>query len=136
MTVRPVPVPDEQSAPYWAATADHVLAIARCTSCGTYNHPPGRRCRNCRSTEPFAFTPVSGRGAVRSWTIVRQALLPGFEELVPYMVVDVELEEQTGLRITGRLLDGPDAPVRLEAPVQVAFEDIADGVSIPAFVLA
>ena len=67
---------------------------------------------------------------------MRQALLPGFEELVPYMVVDVELEEQTGLRITGRLLDGPDAPVRLEAPVQVAFEDIADGVSIPAFVLA
>ena len=31
----PIPVPDEQSAGYWAAAADHVLALARCVHCGS-----------------------------------------------------------------------------------------------------
>jgi hypothetical protein len=67
---------------------------------------------------------------------VRQALLPGFEKDVPYLLVDVELVEQAGLRLTGRLLDGPDASLALGASVQVDFEDIADGVAVPAFRLA
>jgi hypothetical protein len=48
-------------------------------------------------------------------------------------LVDVELAEQGGLRMTGRLLDGPDATVSVGAPVQVAFEDVAPGVGVPAF---
>jgi uncharacterized OB-fold protein len=134
---RPVPVPDERSASFWEATARHVLAIARCSRCGAFSHPPDDTCASCGSIEPsFVFQPVSGRGTIKSWTLVRQALLPGFERDVPYLLVDIELEEQQELRIIGRLLDGPDAPIRLGAPVRVAFEDIAPGVAVPAFVLA
>jgi hypothetical protein len=133
---RPLPVPDERSAPFWAAAARHRLSAARCARCRAYALPPDLTCRHCGSTEPeFAYEPVSGRGTVRSWTVVRKSFLPGFETDLPFALVDVELAEQAELRLIGRLLDGPDAPLRIGAPVTAAFEDLADGVSIPAFVL-
>jgi uncharacterized OB-fold protein len=134
MMNRPVPVPDELSAPYWAAAARHVLAIARCSRCGSYALPPGQACPQCGSTDPeYDYREVSGRGRVRSWTVIRKSFLPGFE--VPFLLVDVELDEQPELRMIGRLLDGPDATLETGAAVTVAFEDIADGVAIPAFKL-
>jgi hypothetical protein len=33
----------------------------------------------------------------------------------------------------GQLLDGPETPVALGDAVEVAFEDLAPGVSVPAF---
>ncbi|GAA2445883.1 OB-fold domain-containing protein [Actinomadura vinacea] len=133
---RPLPVPDELSAPYWEAAARHVLSIARCSRCESYVIPPGQACPHCHATDPmFAFEPVSGQGKVRSWTVMRQSFLPGFAEEVPFVLVDVELAEQDELRLIGRLLDGPDAALHVGDRVTVAFEDVAPGVSVPAFVL-
>ncbi|WP_267308812.1 Zn-ribbon domain-containing OB-fold protein [Mycobacterium barrassiae] len=132
---RILPVPDESSAPYWEAAARHVLTAARCAHCGTLALPPDVVCTACGSTDPrLEFLPVSGRGTVRSWTVVRQSFLPGFE--VPFVLVDVELTEQKGLRVIGRLLGGVDADLRLGADVRVAFEDVADGIVVPAWELA
>jgi uncharacterized OB-fold protein len=134
---RPVPVPDEASAPFWAAAAAHTLTVARCSRCSWFTHPPDVVCLQCRSTEPdFVFTPVSGRGTIRSWTVMRQSFLPGFDQDVPFVLVDVELVEQPDLRIIGRLLDGPGAALEVGAGVEVAYEDVAPGVSVPAFNLA
>jgi uncharacterized OB-fold protein len=134
---RPVPVPDEASAPYWTAAADHVLTAARCSVCHMFCLPPDVVCPHCRTTEPnFAFEPVSGRGVVRAWTVVRQSFLPGFDADLPFVLVDVELDDQPELRLIGRLLDGPAAPLRQGARVGPAFEDLGPGVSIPAFRLA
>jgi len=133
---RPVPMPDERSAPYWEAAAGHELAIARCQRCRVLTHPPDTVCPHCHSTEPdWVWDRVSGRGAVRSWTVIRQSPLPGFAADVPFVLVDVELQEQLGLRLIGRLMDGPDASLRVGDPVTLAFEDIAGGVAIPAFAL-
>ena len=135
--MRPLPVPDSESQPYWDAAAGHVLTVARCAACGALSLPPAMVCPHCGSSSPrFEFTPVSGRGAVRSWTVVRQSFLPGFEDDLPFVLVDVELDEQAELRVIGRLLDGVDAPLHLGDRVEVAFEDLAPGVSIPAFGLA
>ena len=133
---RPVPVPDERSAPFWRAAADHVLVVARCAQCGSLTHPPEVVCPHCGSTDPrYAFEPVSGRGAVRSWTVMRQSALSGFEADLPFVLVDVELAAQADLRLIGRLVDGPDAPLRLGAAVRVTFEDLEPGVAVPAFAL-
>lgn len=72
---------------------------------------------------------------MRSWTVVRQSALPGLADEVPFALVDVELDEQAGLRMIGRLLDGPNSPLRVGDRVRVAFEDVAAGVSVPAFTL-
>jgi uncharacterized protein len=136
-TERPVPVPDEESKAYWDAAAEHVLTAARCGRCNALSLPPDTVCGHCGATDPeFAFTPVSGRGTVRSWTIVRQSFLPGFDADLPFVLVDVELDEQDELRLIGRLLDGVDAPLQLGDRVAVAFEDLTPGISIPAFALA
>jgi uncharacterized protein len=131
---RPLPVPDDVSGPFWAAAARHELTVARCGDCKAFTIPPDLVCPHCGSTDPrFAFEPVSGRGTVRSWTVVRQSFLPGFD--VPFLLVDVELAEQPELRMIGRLLDGPGTRLSVGDPVAVAFEDVTDDVAVPAFTL-
>jgi len=131
---RPLPVPDEQSAPFWAAAAEHTLVAARCSRCGAFSHPPDVVCHHCGSTDPaFVFTPIDGAGTIRSWTVMRQSFLSGFD--VPFVLVDVELQAQPDLRMIGRLVDGPGHSLRVGAAVSLAFEDIAPGVSVPAFAL-
>ena len=44
MSKRPLPVPDEMSAPYWAAAARHVLALPRCSQCQEFTMPPDSTC--------------------------------------------------------------------------------------------
>jgi uncharacterized OB-fold protein len=137
MTGRPLPIADESSAPFWAAAAEHVLTVARCARCAALTMPPDVVCPNCHSTDPgFTFTPVSGRGIVRSWTVVRQAFLPGFDADLPFVLVDVELVEQPELRLIGRLLDGVGADIHIGDAVVAGFEDLAPGVAVPAFELA
>lgn len=134
---RPVPLPDASSEEYWRAAAEHRLAMQRCAACGWYSYPPAQICTNCLSPDrSFRFEPLSGRGRLKSWTVVRDAFLPGFKDDVPYVVAEVELAEQPGLTMVGRLLDGADAPLALGAAVEVAFEDLADGVAVPAFTLS
>jgi uncharacterized OB-fold protein len=133
---RPLPVPDEVSAPYWAAAARHVLTVARCGQCGTFAVPPDVVCLSCGTTDPaYEFTEVSGRATVRSWTVIRKAFLPGFDQEIPFVLVDAELEEQAELRLIGRLLNGVDAGLWIGAKVQVAFEDLTPEIAIPAFEL-
>ena len=64
---------------------------------------------------------------------MRQSFLPGFDDEVPFVLVDVELSAQTNLRLIGRLLDGPDAGLRAGARVTVDFEDLTGGMAVPAF---
>jgi uncharacterized OB-fold protein len=131
---RPLPVPDDQSSEFWSAAATHSLVLARCARCSTFSHPPGTVCTHCGSIDPaFEFLPVDGSGSVRSWTVIRQSFLAGFD--TPFVLVDVELSAQPDLRLIGRLVDGPDAPLHLGAPVRVTFEDVAPGVAVPAFML-
>ncbi len=134
IVAKPVPVPDEDSAGFWQAAADHVLAIRRCSACGWYGYPPVMLCHRCFSpAREFHYEPVSGRGRVKTWTVLRQAFLPGFRPDVPYVVADVELEEQEGLRMLVQLVDTPIEAVRVGAPVEVVFDDVATGISVPHF---
>lgn len=131
---RPIPAPDEVTAPYWEAAAAHRLVLSRCQVCGTFEHPRSAVCGSCHSTAPnWQWVEVSGAGKVRSWTTMRSSFLPGLGDDVPFVLVDVELDAQDELRLIGRLLDGPDATVVPDARVVLGFEDIADGISVPAW---
>ena len=131
---RPLPVPDEQSAPFWEAAAEHVLMLARCRQCAAWSLPPEAVCTRCGTVDAeFEFVPVSGAGFVRSWTVVRQSFLPGFDEDLPFILVDVELADQPEVRLIGRLLDGVDSLPKLDESVELAWEDLTPEVSVPAF---
>lgn len=136
MTQRPLPVVDARSAGYWRHAARHELALARCAQCARRSHPPDLVCPHCGSIHPdWSFEPVSGHGVIRSWTVVRRSFLPGFD--VPFVLVDVELTDvDPDLRLIGRLLGAPaTTALPIGSRVRVAFEDVAPGVAVPAFVL-
>lgn len=135
MSERILPVPDESSAPYWEAAARHVLRLPKCSRCGEFSLPPDLTCPNCHSLEPeFVYEAVSGQGTVKTWTVIRRSFLQGFE--LPFMLVDVQLDDQPGVRMIGKLVDGADTPIRRGDAVKVTFEDLAPGVAVPAFTLA
>ena len=64
---------------------------------------------------------------------MRDAFIPSFRGDIPWVIVTVELEEQKGLRMIARLMDGPKATVSLDAPVEVVFEDVTPEVTLPQF---
>jgi uncharacterized protein len=133
---RPLPVPDETTMEYWAAATRGELALPCCSKCRRSCLPPTPVCPNCATTEPrYDYEVVDGAGVVRSWTVVRDAFLPGFGSEVPYVLVDVQLRAEPSIRMIGRLLDGPDVELQIDCRVNLAFEWPAAGVAVPAFTL-
>jgi uncharacterized protein len=95
----PQPLPDLDTEGFWQATARGEIALGRCQKCRTWQHPPTERCIHCAG--PMAFEPISGNGTVYSYIIANRASVPGFA--VPYVVAVIELDEQPGLKMVGRL---------------------------------
>lgn len=95
---------------------DGYLKGSRCKACGYKTFPPRADCPECMSGE-FEFVDFSGRGKLHTYT--RIAAAPsGFEDLAPYTIGVVDLEE------TGRLLAwfGPtirEDEIKIGMPVQV-----------------
>jgi len=106
---RSAPPLTDRTAPYWLSGADGVLRIARCRSCGWYLHPPLPACPRCHGPD-VRFEPVSGRGVVFSWTINRYRWSSGMTP--PYVLAEVDLVEQEGLRILTGLVVGMRGGVR------------------------
>ena len=108
--------------------------MQRCSECGWYNYPPNVICTSCLADPPkFEWAAVSGTGRVKTWTVMRDSFLPGFDDDVPYVVADVELAKQAVLRMVARLVGIDEHQVRLGLPVEVVFDDVADGLAVPQF---
>jgi uncharacterized OB-fold protein len=118
---RPPPVLAEGTAAFWTGGAEGELRICRCRSCGWWLHPPQPVCRWCRSRD-IVPEPASGRGTVWSFTINRYQWSAGIRP--PYVLAEVELEEQAGLRLLTAIVDC--AEVRIGMPVTVRFERAGD----------
>ena len=73
---------------------------------------------------------MSGRGTVYSFTINRQAWVPGLE--VPFVIAIVELDEQPGLRLMTNIVDGTPEEVEIGMPVEVAFVERGEAF-VPVF---
>jgi uncharacterized protein len=74
---------------------------------------------------------LSGRGTVFSYCVMHLPLVAGFAP--PYLVAEVELEEQPGLRVTTNILNCPIGNVRIGMALTVTFEDREGGISLPQF---
>lgn len=132
---RPVPEPDELTRFYWEAAAEHRLVLQRCQACSMAQYPPEICCVHCQADElePAEF---SGRGTIYSYSVVERPLHAGFVDVVPYVVVLVELAEQPGLRILANLVNAPrGTALSCGMPVEVVFEH-HDDVVLPQFRLS
>lgn len=140
-TAFPVPVPDRDTKPFWDACARGELVIQRCGACGKFLWQPRPVCSHCQTPEP-EWTKVSGNGVVASWTVMRPPTLPAYAEMVPFVVLLVELDE--GVRLLGYLVDdagrllktdGAAEAVRMGARVQLRFYPQA-GFNLPSWTMA
>jgi uncharacterized protein len=132
---------DERTAEYFAGAGRGELVLPRCDSCNRFVWYPEDECPHCGAGS-FTWTRVSGRGRVFTWTVVRRAFLPAFEEMVPFVTALVSLEEDPAVRIVSYIVDcDPDA-LAADLPVEAVFRPLhfptvpARSVPVPMFVPA
>ena len=130
--LRPLPLPDERTAPFWEAAREGRLAIQRCANCRRWNHAPSLSCPACSSFD-LHFEDVSGKGSLFSWTIVKEPPAPGFRDMVPLVVGIVELAEQPHLLLPANILGVAPSELRLGMPLAVEFEHVSEDCALPQF---
>lgn len=130
MAERPLPVPDLDSAPYWEAAKQHKFHLPKCSACGAYAFPPRSNCPRCLSKD-MVWTELSGRGTVYTYAVMHDTLIRGMDP--PFVIAQVELEDQPGLRLTSNILDCPIGEVKVGMPVEITFEDVTEQVTLPQF---
>jgi uncharacterized protein len=129
--LRPIPVPDHQSAPFWQACRENRLSLQVCGECGTHRYPPRPVCPQCRSRQVL-WSEVSGRGKVFSWiTVVHPVPREVYAADVPYVVALIDLEE--GARIASNIIGCDPSAVHGGMDVEVVFDDVTSEVTLPKF---
>ena len=121
---RPLPVPDESSAPYWAAAAEHVLTVARCGQCGNVGAAARRGVHGVRLHRPRLRVHAGERARGR-------AVVDGGAPVVPARASTCRSSSSTSnsrSRPTSASSAGCSTAskpnLRLGAHVRVAFEDL------------
>jgi uncharacterized OB-fold protein len=128
-TEHPAPLRDEASAPFFEAAAQDRLSLPRCESCDTWLAPNQVACPRCLN-ERLAWTRVSGRGRIFSWTVIHNSP-EAFRREVPYVIAEIELEE--GPHLETRLLGISKDGVSLGMEVAAAYCHPPHGDSYPVF---
>jgi len=127
---KPLPVVEAFNKPYWEAARRHELVIQRCKDCGTFRFYPRPFCIKCWSANTD-WVKLSGRGKVYTYTIVRRASHPAFENDVPYVWACIELEE--GVRLGSNIIGCKPEDVKIGLNVEVVFDDVTDEITLPKF---
>jgi uncharacterized OB-fold protein len=126
---RPLPQPDNVSAPYWEAAARGELLIQRCPDCGRRQFYPRAVCTGCGGDPEWER--ASGRGAVHTFTVVRQSYAKPFRDELPYVVAMIELDE--GPMLMSNVTDCPVHDVRIGLLVEAHFVPAAENIGVPFF---
>jgi uncharacterized OB-fold protein len=127
---RPLPIPDEDSRPFWEGCRRGELLIQHCADCGRPRFHPRHMCPRCQSVR-CDWVRASGKGVIFSRVVCHPPVLPAFQDRVPYAVVLVELDEDPSLRMVGNLLGCPPEEARIGRPVRVDFEEVSDEITLP-----
>jgi uncharacterized OB-fold protein len=128
---KPVPVPDPDSAPFWAGCREKRLLIQHCDDCSRNQFPPSSVCAHCGSAR-LSWQQASGKGKVFSWIVVRHPVpKPVYATDVPYVVALVELAE--GVRMPSNIIGCSPEDVVADMPLRVTFKQVTDEVVLPLF---
>lgn len=134
----PLPVTnDPNDAPFYEAALRGELSMQACGDCGKLRFPPRPMCPACQSMKK-EWRKMSGRGKIWSYVVPHPPLLPAFNDLGPYNVVVVELDDAPSIRLVGNLVNGPDdllnavdpKTIKIGEPVEAVFVPMADDVKL------
>ncbi len=126
---RPIPTPSLVSQPFWDAANEGKLMLQFDPETGQPQFWPRPVAIQSGRTD-LEWREVSGRGKLYGWTRVHVPAR-GFQELAPYVLASVELEE--GARITARLINADDVELSQGMAVRVAWERLSDEITSYVF---
>ncbi|MAG30625.1 MAG: hypothetical protein CL908_07010 [Deltaproteobacteria bacterium] len=124
------PYPDRDSEPYWAALAEGSFQLQRCDECSALRWPPRALCNRCHSFESH-WEDVARTGRIVSWTRTHQVFAPDCRDKVPYLVVQVALEEQNDILLIGGWL--AERTPGVNERVRMKLVEAADGLRLPCW---
>jgi uncharacterized OB-fold protein len=127
---KPLPVINEDTAPYWEYCRKHELRMQKCQQCGYIRFPVSIVCPKCHTLEA-EWTRLSGKGRVYSFIIYHQAYHPSYKDDLPYAVAIIQLDE--GPRMESNIIDCKMEDIKIDMPVEVTFDDVTDEVTLPKF---
>lgn len=129
---KPVPEVDEATRPYWEAARQERLVLPRCEKTGRFFMYPTLWSPFDYSSE-VTWQQASGRGVIKSFSVVHQAPYEAYRRDVPYVVAVIKLEE--GVQLMANILNADPAQVTVGAAVRVTFETRGEGFKVPQFQL-
>ena len=88
----PGPISTALSEPFWAAARRNELALQRCEACAQWFFYPRAYCPHCWS-ERVSWHRASGRGVVKSFSVVHRPGHFAWSPAVPYVIALIELAE-------------------------------------------
>lgn len=118
--------------PFWKACSEHKLIFQKCDNCGTWRWPAAFLCPVCLSPK-FTWTESSGKGKIYSFIVFHRAFHHNLEEMVPYVVASIQLEE--GPRFLSNVVGCDPSEVECEKSVELTWKDNGEGVALPVFKL-
>lgn len=116
---------------FWDSVARRRMELPFCLQCRHFFFYPRPFCPTCWSSV-YEFRPVSGKGTVWSYTVVRFPLgaNASWKQRLPYVVALIDLEE--GVRMMSNVVGCAPEAVRCGVKVELCYEDV-DGRTLPLF---
>ena len=125
-----LPRPTPETAPFWAGCREQKLLVQRCNDCGHNQFYPRILCTVCASDQ-VDWVAATGRGKVKSFTIVRRPVTAAYADDTPYVIALIELDE--GPTMMSNVVQCDVDAVRIGMPVAVSFEAWSDDITMPLF---
>lgn len=116
----PEPTVTPITKPFWDEIANHRFTLQQCDDCNEWIFYPRAHCPHCFGSR-LNWKEASGKGSLKSWSIVHRAGHPAWQEKAPYVVGVVELEE--GPSLLSHILV-PSEELAYRMPLMVTYEQI------------
>jgi uncharacterized OB-fold protein len=120
------------TAPFWEAAARHELLLPRCAHCHRYRMPPTPFCPHC-NRQGLDWIAAPEEAFLYSYTIVERAVIPGTEDMLPYVPAIVEYPTADGIRLITNIVGASLGQIAVGCPVALAWHDLPEGGAIPVF---
>jgi uncharacterized OB-fold protein len=127
---KPLPIPDQDSEPYWKALKNHSLTLQQCSKCNRLRFYPRAFCTHCFSSE-FEWVTTSGKGNIHTFSVIFRPGMASFRKEAPYILGLIDLEE--GVRMMSNIIDCAVEEVYIGMPVTVVYDDVTSEVTLPKF---
>ena len=125
--VRPAPVANEVSKPFWDACNERRLVLQICTGCEMLQYPPAPRCNRCGSADKLDWREGQGKGHIDVYMVIRDSRIKGFQGAQPTNFAVITLDEDPGINFLSNLPGTPPGEVPVGAPVELIFEETSTG---------